>query len=211
MWPGINLLHPDMSQSLLQYRVDRLGGAARNAAERNESPGARFPWESALTGEETATYGPCGDRELHVNGDIAFAVWQFWRALRDDGAGWLEATAWPLLSGIATWWATRLARDNAGAPAGAPLGILDVMCPDEYADRVNNSAFTNAVAAYTLQHAADVGALLGEPAAPLAAWRDAAARIALPSDAALGFTPEYDGYKRGQGIKQADVMCVPET
>ena len=208
MWPGVNLLHPDLSQSLLQYRVDRLAGAARNAAERNESPGTRFPWESALTGEETATYGPCGDRELHVNGDIAFAVWQFWRATRDDSLGWLESTAWPLLSGIATWWSTRLAKDNAGAPAGAPLSILDVMCPDEYADHVNNSAFTNAVASYALQHAADVGALLGEPPAPLAAWRDAAARIVQPQDPALDFTPEYAGYQRGQSIKQADVILM---
>ena len=196
-----------MAQSLLQYRVNHLPGAARNAAERNQS-GARFPWESAFTGEETAPYTPCGDRELHVNGDIAVAVWQFWRAFKDASADWLEATAWPLLSSIATWWMSKLAQDNAGEPAGAPLSILDVMCPDEYADHVNNSAYTNAVTFFTLTYAATVGGLLGKPAGSLAAWRDAAARITRPANPALNFTPEYDGYRPGQTIKQADVILM---
>ena len=206
-WPGINLFLPDMAQSLLLYRVNRLPGAERNAAERNQS-GARFPWESAFTGEETAPYTPCGDRELHVNGDIAVAVWHYWRAFKDVSAGWLETTAWPLLSGIATWWMSKLAQDNAGAPAGAPLSILDVMCPDEYADHVNNSAYTNAVTHFTLTYAAAVGELLNKPAGVLAEWRDAAARISRPTNAALNFTPEYDGYRPGQTIKQADVILM---
>lgn len=197
-----------MAQSLLQYRVNLITGAERNARERNES-GARFPWESARTGEETATYGPCGDRELHVNGDIAFAVWQYWRALGDNSGGWLEETAWPLLSGISAFWMSRLAADNAGAAPGAALSINDVMCPDEYADRVNNSAFTNVVARYTLQHAAAVAQLLGLSPANYTPWLDAAARIVLqPFDDAQGFTPEFDGYKSGSTIKQADVILL---
>ena len=207
-WIPVNLLHPDMAQSLLQYRVEHIAGAERNARERNES-GARFPWESARTGEETATYGPCGDRELHVNGDIAFAVWQFWRALGDDSGAWLEETAWPLLSGISTFWMSRLAADNAGSAPGAALSINDVMCPDEYADHVNNSAFTNVVARYTLQHAAAVAQLLGLPPANYTPWLDAAARIVLqPFDNDLSFTPEFDGYKSGSTIKQADVILL---
>ena len=49
MWPGLNLLHPDMSESLLQYRVDRIAGAEQKALSYTPPfAGAMFPWESAL-------------------------------------------------------------------------------------------------------------------------------------------------------------------
>ena len=114
MWPGLNLLHPDMSDSLLQYRVNRIAGAEEKAL--SYSPpfgGAMFPWESALTGEEVCpTWAATGLREIHINGDIAFAVWQFWRATQDNSGAWLNSTAWPLLSGIATFWMAKLALDS---------------------------------------------------------------------------------------------------
>ena len=210
MWPGLNLLHPDMSDSLLQYRVNRIAGAEEKAL--SYSPpfgGAMFPWESALTGEEVCpTWAATGLREIHINGDIAFAVWQFWRATQDNSGAWLNSTAWPLLSGIATFWMSKLALDNPGAAPGSPLSLLNVIPPDEYADHANNSAYTNAGAIYTLQYAAAVASLLGEPPASYAPWLDAAARIIVPYDAANGYTPEYDGYKRGQQIKQADVILL---
>ena len=80
-----------------------------------------FPWESAFTGEQgtallflharshiTSAFRIAGEetcpswaatglREIHINGDIAFAVWQFWRATQDAGLAWVNSTAWPLL------------------------------------------------------------------------------------------------------------------
>jgi trehalose/maltose hydrolase-like predicted phosphorylase len=210
MWPGLNLLHPDMSESLLQYRVNRIAGAEEKA--KSYAPpfaGSMFPWESALTGEEVCpTWAATGLREIHINGDIAFALWQFWRATQDDSEGWLEATAWPLLSGIAQFWMSKLAIDNAGAAPGSPLNLNNVIPPDEYADHANNSAYTNVGAILTLQYAAAVGALLGKPPADLAAWLDASARIVVPFNATGQYHPEYDAYALGQGIKQADVILL---
>ena len=210
MFPGVLLTHPDVANSLLQYRLARLPGARDKA--RSYSPpfaGAMFPWESAYTGEETCpSWAPTGTREIHINGDIAAAVWSFWKATLDASDGWLTATAWPLLEGIADFWMSKLALDNVGAPAGAPLSLLDVIPPDEYADHVNNSAFTNFGAIQALTYAARVAQLLGKPASTYAAWVDAAARIVIPYNATGNWHPEYDGYPLGRQIKQADVVLL---
>ena len=143
-----------------------------------------------------------------VCSDIAFAVWQFWSSSRDNSGGWLNSTAWPLLSGIATFWMSKLAVDNPGAPAGSPLSLKHVMGPDEDHDPVDNSAFTNAGAILSLRRAADVARLLGMPSGVYAAWEDAAARVVIPYDAALKYHPEYDGYQPGTLVKQADTILL---
>ena len=207
MFPGVLLLHPDTAQTLLSYRVARLGGA-RDKAVSYTPPfgGAMFPWESALTGEETCpTWAATGLREIHINGDIAHAVWQQWRSLGDNGGGFLNSTAWPLLQGIAEFWMSKLHNDNTGAAPGSPLSLRGVIPPDEYADHVNNSAFTNQGAIETLTYASAVSALLGLGRVP--AWEDAAARIVRPYNASGDWVPEYDGYD-GKKIKQADVILL---
>jgi len=137
------------------------------------------------------------------------AVWSMYRALGDGGGSWLADTAWPLLSGIAEFWMSKLALDNPGAPPGAPLSLNNVIPPDEYADHVNNSAYTNHGAIQTLAYAAAVARLTGLPA-PVEAWEDAASRIVRPhnaSGAPGGWTPEFAGYD-GRKIKQADVILL---
>jgi len=191
------LLHPDTAQTLLDYRTARLAGAREKALSYTPPfGGAMFPWESALTGEETCpTWAATGLREIHINGDIAGAVWAMWRSLGGDNGGlFLNATAWPLLSGIADFWMSKLALDNPGTPPGAPLSLLNVIPPDEYVDHVSNSAFTNHGAIQTLRYAAAVAALMGQPPARSAPWVDAAARIVRPHNASGpegGWTPEY--------------------
>ena len=210
MWPSINFLHPDLSDSLLQYRVDRIPGAMQKALSYSPPfAGTMFPWESALTGVETCpSWAATGLREIHISGDIGFAVWQFWRATQDNSNAWLNTTGWPLLSGIATFWMSKLAIDNPSAPSGSPLNINNVIPPDEYADHVNNSAYTNSVAIYSLQYAAAVAAILGEPSSTYEPWLDAASRIVIPFDSEKQYHPEYDGYKNGTVIKQADVILM---
>jgi hypothetical protein len=199
MYPGVLLLHPDTAQTLLDYRVARLPGARDKAASYSPKfGGAMFPWESALTGEETCpSWAATGLREIHINGDIAAAVWAMWRSLGGDNGGlFLNNTAWPLLSGIADFWMSKLAQDNPAAAqnSSSPLSLLNVIPPDEYVDHANNSAFTNHGAILTLRYAAAVAQLMGQPPERSAPWLDAAARIVRPhndSGPAGGWTPEY--------------------
>jgi trehalose/maltose hydrolase-like predicted phosphorylase len=117
---------------------------------------------------------------------------QYAVAPQDQSSVWLNSTAWPLLEGIADFWMSKLAIDNPGTfTTGGPLSIQNVIPPDEYADHKNDSVFTNAGAIYTLQYAARVAELLGQgSAAEIAKWKDAASRISVVFDEALGYHPE---------------------
>ena len=80
--------------------------------------------------------------------------------------------------------------------------------PDEYSDHVDDSVYTNAGVIQALTHAAAVGALVGQDAALLAPWLDAAARLVVVYDAARGYHPESANYTRGTKVKQADTVLL---
>ena len=57
--------------------------------------GAMYPWESADTGAEATPERVvcpdghivevlCGNQEQHITADVAYAVWQYWQATRDE-------------------------------------------------------------------------------------------------------------------------------
>ena len=105
MYPTLLATQPAIARALLQYRVDRLA-AARRYAHASGAAGTRFPWESGLSGlEETPAFADTGKLEVHVSADIALAAWQYW--LATDDRAWLARKGWPLLSGIADYWASR--------------------------------------------------------------------------------------------------------
>ena len=56
MWPVYLFFAPETAQSILQYRVDRMAGAAGNA-QRNGFDGLMYPWESAFSGTEVCQSG----------------------------------------------------------------------------------------------------------------------------------------------------------
>src|SRR6202000_1335755 len=140
---------------------DRLPAARRNA-HATHYRGARFPWESALTGsEQTPSCCDTGRFQVHVHADIALAFWQYWLATGDKR--WLARDAWPVVSGIADFWVSRAHRDADGS-----YSIDHVIPPDEYADGVDDSIYTNVTTADALRIAAQVAALTGHAARP--AW-----------------------------------------
>src|SRR5262249_18769520 len=76
------------------YRFHTLPGARAKAAHFGFK-GALYAWESADPGHETtpervvAADGTVvdiltGKMEQHISADIAYAVWQYWRATGDD-------------------------------------------------------------------------------------------------------------------------------
>lgn len=150
-----------------------------------------------------------GLREIHISGDIAFAISQYWLTTLD--IEWLQGPGHALLSGIAEFWVSR----SSPGPNGT-LSINDVIPPDEcvivllpvkfdfgnsvrvyvarYQDHVNNSAYTNAVARLALLAAVDADRTLGMPPASYSKWLSAASMIQIPFNATSGIHPEYDGY-----------------
>eukprot|EP00053_Salpingoeca_punica_P018798 m.186260 g.186260 ORF g.186260 m.186260 type:complete len:848 (+) comp17508_c0_seq1:163-2706(+) len=208
MYPAFLLLQTETAAGMLQYRFDRLAEAREKAQSyvgMNYS-GAMFPWESAFTGVETCpTTAGTGLREVHISGDIAFAIMQYW--FTSKNMDWLKAVGYPMLKEIAVFWVSRSTANSPSSAPGSPVSINDVIGPDEYADHVNDSVYTNAVAKMSLASAAIAAQLLGDFSAPTDVWLDVAQRLVIPFDATQQIHPEYDGYP-GNTVKQADAILL---
>jgi len=163
MLPFFTYTDPATARTLLEYRHHTLP-AARAKARRGGWEGALYAWESADTGEEetpravlmpTGEVLPvyCGDEEQHITADVAYAVWQYFVATGDEELLW-EAGA-EMLVEAARFWASRGELDGAGA-----LHLRGLMGPDEYHHGVDDSAYTNAMARFTLERAVIVARLL---------------------------------------------------
>lgn len=197
MYPAVLVLHPELAKSIVEYRFQRLEAARRNAFSKGFK-GAMFPWESAEKGvEETPVWALSGPFEHHISACVAIAAWNYYRVTQDKD--WLREKGWPILSATADFWASRVERNGPGR-----YDIKNVVAADEWAENVDNNAFTNAAAKANLQYATAAAKLLG--LAPDPDWMQVAANIPILK-MADGVTREHASYQ-GEGIKQADVNLL---
>jgi trehalose/maltose hydrolase-like predicted phosphorylase len=200
MFPTLLAQHPTLASAMENYRFARLTQAEQHAAATGHQ-GARFPWESALDGTEQipppVSVNSEGLYEQHITADIALAQWQYYQATGDRS--WLRAQGWPVLSGAATFWASRAVRGRDGR-----YHINHVTGPDEENPNVNDEAFTNVAAKTTLEDAVKAARTLGLPHP--GAWSQIAPRLVVAINRRK-IHPEFSGY-RGQLVKQADVTLL---
>lgn len=197
MYPSILVLHPEMAKSLVEYRYQRLTAAKRNAFNHGYK-GAMFPWESAASGvEETPVWALSGPFEHHITACVGIAAWNYYCVTQDKD--WLKEKGWPVLKEVADFWASRVERNGPGQ-----YDIKNVVAADEWAENVDNNAWTNASAKAVLQNATAAAKLLGITANP--DWLQVANNIPI-LQLANGVTKEHATYN-GEGIKQADVNLL---
>jgi len=197
MYPAILVLHPEMAKSMVEYRYERLKEAKHNAFAHGYK-GAMYPWESAASGnEETPVWALSGPFEHHITADVAIAAWNYYCVTQDKV--WLREKGFPVMKECADFWASRVERNGPGH-----YDIKNVVAADEWAENVDNNAFTNAAARATLKYATDAAKLLGIPAD--ADWMNVYNNIpVLKMD--NGVTREHAAYN-GEGIKQGDVNLL---
>jgi trehalose/maltose hydrolase-like predicted phosphorylase len=197
MYPALLMMNPGIAKSLVEYRIQRLETAKRNAFSKGFK-GAMFPWESAETGvEETPVWALSGPFEQHITACVAIAAWNYYAVTQD--LVWLKEKGWPILKETADFWASRVERKAPGK-----FEINNVVAADEWAENVDNNAFTNAAAKANLQFATEAAKLL--KLAPDPDWMEVAKNIPIlqfPD----GITREHATYN-GEGIKQADVNLL---
>jgi trehalose/maltose hydrolase-like predicted phosphorylase len=183
MLPFFTFTWPEAARALLKYRHHTLP-AAQEKARKHGYRGAFYAWESADTGEEVTppfVVAPDGTlsrilvavEEQHISADVAYGVCRYWDATGDD-ALFLEAGAEILLE-TARFWASRVAPGDDGL-----FHIEGVIGPDEYHESVHDDAFTNVMAQWNLERAAQAMATLQERWPD--AWRGLAARLDLAPD-----------------------------
>jgi trehalose/maltose hydrolase-like predicted phosphorylase len=197
MFPSVLVMHPELAKSMVEYRYQRLEAAKRNAFSKGFK-GAMFPWESAASGvEETPVWALSGPFEHHITACVAIAAWNYYCVTQDKN--WLKEKGWPILSATADFWASRVERNGPGH-----YDIKNVVAADEWAENVDNNAFTNAAARANLKFATEAAKILGVNADP--DWVQVADNIPILKTED-GVTKEHAGYK-GEGIKQADVNLL---
>ncbi len=196
MFPALLVLHPEMAKSMIEYRYERLEAAKKNAFSHGYK-GAMFPWESAASGvEETPVWALSGPFEHHITACVGLAAWNYYCVTQDKI--WLREKGWPILSATADFWASRVERNGPGH-----YDIRNVVAADEWAENVDNNAFTNGAAKVLLQHATEAAGILGLKVDP--DWMVVSENIpVLQLD---GVTREHASYN-GEGIKQADVNLL---
>lgn len=89
---------------------------------------------------------------------------------------WLQSSGFPVIEGLATFYASRVVANTDGS-----FSITRTMGPDEYHGNVTDSVYSNAVARLTLQAA--VSLVSGSSTRPAARTRTHAPAAALPPSA----------------------------
>lgn len=177
IFPALLLLHPERAKSLAMFRAHTLAAAQARASAAGFK-GAKYPWEADPENgtEQTPHFAyVLGEREIHVNADIAIAQWQYWLATHDRE--WLKQSGWPVIRNVADFWASR-ATWNADRQRYEIVHVTSVA--ESYND-VPNDTFTNVSAKKVLQIAAGAAALVGDRPDPH--WAEVAAKLYIPFSA----------------------------
>ena len=197
MFPPLLILHPEIAKSLLEYRFQRLEVAKQNAFSHGYD-GAMFPWESDDKGQEaTPVWALTGPFQHHITGDVGFAFWKYYQVTKDKT--WLRDRGYPVLKAVADFWTSRAEKGTDGK-----YHIINVVCADEYAENVDDNAYTNGMAKEVLSQANEAALLLGLPAN--ARWKEVGEGLVILK-LENGVTQEHATYK-GETIKQTDVNLL---
>ncbi|MEV0245661.1 discoidin domain-containing protein [Nocardia sp. NPDC050712] len=200
MYPGLLQLAPELAKSVVEYRFKTLP-AARANAERLGYRGAFYPWTSATTGDLAECHSwdpPHCLTQIHLQGDIALAAWQYYLGTGDKS--FLRERVWPILHGIAEYWTSRVHHNADGS-----YSLLEVAGPDEYSNGVNDAVYTNGGAALALRNAVRAAEIL-DLTAP-SEWNTIADGLRMPFDPVRQIFLQYDGYP-GTPTKQADTVLL---
>lgn len=205
--PVLAAVAPRAARTMLEYRIRRLP-AARAAARSLGMEGARFPWESAATGEDVTplyTVGRDGERipirtgryEEHIVADVAWAANCY--AEWSGDAAFLAGPGRDLLVETARYWASRIQLDGTGRGH-----LFSTMGPDEYHEVVDDNAFTNVMARWNLRRAAD---LLGpdDVSGEGSTWRALAAALVD------GWVPEKRVYEQFAGYFDLEPLLMSQV
>jgi len=197
MYPPLLILQPQIAKSLIDYRFNRME-AARMKAFSHGYDGVMFPWESNDTGQEaTPVWALTGPFQHHITAVVGIAFWNYFQVTQD--MAWLREQGFPLMREVADFWISRVEENNEGG-----FDIINVVAADEYAENVDNNAFTNGTAIVALRNAVKAARKLGLEPNPR--WEYVADRIVI-LEFENGVTREHATYQ-GEMIKQADVNLL---
>jgi len=135
------------SRNLLKYRYNHLEKAIENARKLGFSKGAALYPMVTMNGEECHNEWEITFEEIHRNGAIAFAIYNYCRYMGDYT--YIPEMGLEVLIGIARFWQQRA----TFSIQKEKYVILGVTGPNEYENNVNNNWYTNYLAKWCINYA----------------------------------------------------------
>jgi hydroxymethylpyrimidine pyrophosphatase-like HAD family hydrolase len=201
--PFLAATHPAAARAMLEYRIRRVPAALAAARDLGRA-GARFPWESALSGFDV-TPTSARDRagavlpirtgllEEHIVADVAWAASAY--ADWTGDVEFLAGAGRPLIVETARYWASRIRLDRKGQ-----AHLYGVIGPDEYHESVDDNAFTNVMARWNLRRAlrleTEIPGGSGAGAEERRRWAELAGALVDNFDPATKLYEQFAGYRK---------------
>ena len=139
-----------VAQNLLSYRHKHLQKAIENGEKLGFNHGAALYPMVTMNGEECHNEWEITFEEIHRNGAIAFAIYDYIRYTGDRE--YLLPKGFEVLLGISRFWSQRV----NWSEARQQYVLLGVTGPNEYENNVNNNFHTNRIARWTLKYTLEV-------------------------------------------------------
>lgn len=138
-----------VARNLLKYRYNHLDKAIENAEKLGFTSGAALYPMVTMNGEESHNEWEITFEEIHRNGAIAFAIFNYHRYTGDYS--YIPEMGLEVLIGIARFWQQRATFSTQKDK----YVILGVTGPNEYENNVNNNWYTNYIAKWCLDYAVE--------------------------------------------------------
>ncbi len=195
---------PKVARNLLVYRYKHLPRAIENGGKLGFTDGAALYPMVTMNGEECHNEWEITFEEIHRNGAIAFAIFDYIRYTGDED--YLSEYGLEVLIGISRFWAQRV---NWSADK-LKYVMLGVTGPNEYENNSNNNWYTNMFAAWTLNYTQKAIELVRKKSTArydkilaktklnekveIAKWKDIADKMYFPEDKQRGVYLQQDGF-----------------
>ena len=191
----------EVARNLLLYRYKQLPQAIENAQKLGFTGGAALYPMVTMNGEECHNEWEITFEEIHRNGAIAFAIYNYTRYTGDES--YLKEYGMEVLIAIARFWAQRV---NFSEEKKQYV-ILGVTGPNEYENNVNNNFYTNYLASWCLSYAATMALKYKSEKQwvtikELKEWSDIVEHMYLP------YSEKYDVYLQQDGFLDKDLKPV---
>ena len=200
-----------VARNLLAYRYNQLGKAIENAGKLGFTNGAALYPMVTMNGEECHNEWEITFEEIHRNGAIAFAIFNYYRFTGDYS--YIPEKGLEVLIGIARFWHQRATFSTFRNQ----YVILGVTGPNEYENNVNNNFYTNYLAKWCIDYTmeqinkvekeynADYTRVMSKvklDATEIEHWKKVADNMYFP------FSEEHDVYLQQDGFLDKELVKV---
>ncbi|MFW6022252.1 MAG: glycoside hydrolase family 65 protein [Halanaerobiaceae bacterium] len=204
----------NVSRNLLIYRYRHLEKAKENAEKLGFADGAALYPMVTMNGEESHNEWEITFEEIHRNGAIAYAIYNYVNYTGDRD--YLAENGMEVLTAISRFWSQRVHLSQKRNK----YVMLGVTGPNEYENNVNNNWYTNRIAVWTLEYTLEVMDYIKEEhperwrelekilelkTDEIDKWRDIINNMYYPFDEERGIFLQQDNYLDKEEIMVEDL------